>query len=1386
MEYLLKMLFFANIASNLKVESMHYARCYYKYILWVIYFFCFPVFLWADNKADSYHFKSISTSVNFPTNEVRKLFQDSQGYIWISTYNGLLRYDGYSIVVYKPDGVNHGRSIDSFVNMVTEDKDNNLWIGTHNGLYVLHKETDEIEKIISPLLQVSNVESVFYASNGDLWVGSNKGLFRRKAGSRTFDCEKNMDIKSIIEDRKGQIWIGTWEQGLLRYHPEEDHYYTYEGINPNNSAHVIFQDEAGNIWIGTWRYGLVKLVDPYDPEHFSFKTFQNDKGNPHSLLDNIIYTIAQDKNSKKLWIGSRSGVSILEDESGEGSFTNIVPGNRQGDLPFNEVNSLLCSNDGLMWLGMLGGGVCTVNTNKFRFNYNPLESLRDHCPTSSVRSVCQEKNGNLWMGIMGFGLVLWDKERQTAIPYRFHPVLKKMGYTSTVNDIIYRKTTDELCFATWDDGVWFYNVKAGEAHVLNTTTNPELTDICIYSLLEDSKGNLWLGTRSGVFILDTEQRLHSLDERVTLTNQALPQISIFKMAEDKDGFIWIATSNEGVWRVDTSGEIYKVKLYTPSDSTLSTVGAMTVCVDGYNRVWVGSNGNGLDLYDRKNDRFSSVLDDYFRNGDVVFSMLEDDKHTLWLTTNAEMYHIDIPLDGSKPKVHTYTVDDGLQDHMFNRNSCFKGADGKLFFGGFRGLNSFYPDKIVQDTVYSPVVITDIKVHNVSIRTLPFDTRERITGSKAIDFIDEIVLGYQENNFSLDFSILNYINPELNRYLYRLEGYDKGWLAVESGRRFAYYNNLPAGTYTFCVKGANQNGIWSSDTKYLRITILPPPWLSWWAYCLYVLLFVSLVGYTYRVVRNRIRMKQAIEMGKIERQKMEEVNHAKLQFFTNITHELLTPLSIISASVDELKQELPAGSQVCPVIADNTVRLIRLIQQILEFRKVENGKLQLKVSHGNVSVFLKKSVSAFAPLVKKQKLSIHFELSEEYTGYFDVDKLDKVLYNLLSNAAKYTPEGGIITVSQTYDAEKGIFRFSVNNPGELIPKEKLEHMFERFYEGEYRKFHTIGTGIGLSLTKDLVLLHHGTIHIFSDKEEGNTFVVEIPVARNAFAEEEIDENIENVNDAILPANEMQEISEPETIEDKTAFSTLLLVEDNEDLLALMIRLLHGKYHILKAGNGVEALEILDKEEVDLIVSDVMMPEMDGMELCRNVKAKFETCHIPFILLTAKTSDEDRVEGYESGADGYICKPLRLSILFAKIDNLLKRRRRMGVDFRKQLVFEAKELNYTSMDEAFIRKAVDCVNAHLGDCDFEHAQFMAEMGMARTTLADKLKLLTGLTPSAFISNVRLQAACRLIDEKRKIRIADLAYAVGFNDPKYFSSCFKKKFGLSPTEYMMKYDS
>ena len=1353
------------------------------------------LFCWVTGKSKALQthpflkFKVMNTTSFLPTNEIRNLYQDSEGYIWIATYNGLVRYDGYSAIVYKPSTKDNGKSIDGFVNIVTEDKEHRLWIGTHNGLYVLNKEMDDIEKIISPVLLNSYIEAVVYATNGDLWVGSNKGLFVKKSGKKHFEAcslvrgeNTGMDIKSILEDKQGNIWIGTWERGLYRYDSSNGQFYAYVGLNPANSAHILFQDSEENIWIGTWRYGLMKIVNPYDMEKYSFIRYMHDDEDSNSLADNIIYSITEDRNSKKIWIGSRSGLSILESEDGKGTFTNFLPESNVRNLPFNEVDALLCGRDGLMWVGMLGGGVYTVNTRKHPFVHDPLVALKKSFPTNSVRSVLQGKDGNLWMGIMGFGLVLYNPQTQEYVPYYSHPSFKHLPYISTVNDIIYSRRRSGYYFATWDDGIWFFDGK--DVKVINTLTYPKLTDVCIYSLLEDSSGNLWIGSRSGLLMLDSTGKLWALNELVANDKRGFPQAAVFKIVEDKDGVVWVTTATAGIWKISSSAGEYDVKHYEASENNIRSVGAMTLCVDSYNRLWAGTNGNGLNLYDRKQDRFISVLDEYFKDEEVIFSMQEDDWKTLWLTTNKGMYHIDIPIDKDSFLIHIYTQEDGLQD-VFNRNACCKGRDGALFFGGVHGLNIFNHKDVKYDETSYPVVITDLKIYNTSVRKMPEAESDKIL-DKPLDYADHITLAYNQNNFSLDFSILNYVNPLLNKYTYCLMGYDKNWIVTNAHRHFAYYNNLPAGEYVFTVKGANSNGVWSSYSRTIKITVLPAPWFSWWAYCAYLVLALVVIWYLYRTVRNRIHLKQTIEMGNIQRQKLEEINHAKLQFFTNITHELLTPLSIISASVEELKLQSPDLKRKLGGISDNTTRLIRLIQQILEFRKVENGCQKLRVSKGNITLFLQQSISAFTPLVRKKKLRILFEGEDtEYKGYFDSDKLDKIVYNLLSNAAKYTPEGGTILLRQDYSDTEEKYIFSVNNSGEVIPNEKLRHLFDRFYEGEYRKFRTIGTGIGLSLTKDLVTLHRGTISVTSNLVSGNTFTVELPVARTAFPDDEVDEDSEAVNRLSEIDNDSCPDDDKINIEVNSISKgvTVLLVEDNADLREVVHSLLAKHFQVLEASNGKEALEVLEHQTVDIVISDIMMPEMDGLELCKKIKSKADMARIPVILLTAKTADADRVEGYEVGADGYICKPLNISILLAKIDNLLRKQEQADADIRKKLVFEAKELDYTPQDEEFLKKAIECVNVHLSDQSFDAATFIAEMGMSRTSFSDHLKKLTEMSPLAFISNVRLQAAYRLIQEKKKMRTADLAYAVGFNDPKYFSLCFKKKFGESPKAYMQK---
>lgn len=684
------------------------------------------------------------------------------------------------------------------------------------------------------------------------------------------------------------------------------------------------------------------------------------------------------------------------------------------------------------------------------------------------------------------------------------------------------------------------------------------------------------------------------------------------------------------------------------------------------------------------------------------------------------------------------------------------------------------------------LITDIKIFNHSFKNLPVELQQKISPVMPT-YTSKIELPYKYNNFSIEFAALTYKNPELNRYAYRLQNFDRDWQYTDADRRFAYYNNLPSGTYTFQLKATNENGEWSGYVREFTVVVLPPFWATWWAYLLYMVLVLVIGVLIYRTIKKRILLQNALRLREMEKAKAEELNHAKLQFFTNITHELLTPLTIISATVDELKTQAPSHNDLYTVMNSNIQRLIRLLQQILEFRKAETGNLKLRVSPGDLAAFVRTGTESFKPLVKKRK--IHFSLlcdPESIVGYFDIDKLDKIMYNLLSNAAKYNKEDGFIQVTLSYDEEDREFvLLRVKDNGKGISREKQATLFKRFYEGDYRKFNTIGTGIGLSLTKDLVTLHGGTISVESEVDHGTEFIVRIPIERSYYDEEQIDDEVISLRQTAIDYEDTPEDVIAEVQELATKANSILLVEDNEELLNLMTKLLGREYNVFTAENGKEGIIVLENEDVDLIVSDIMMPEMDGIEFCKYVKGHLEISHIPVILLTAKNKEEDRAEAYEIGADAFISKPFNLTVLHARIRNLLKYKARMAHDFKNQIVFEVKDLNYTSLDEDFIQRAINCVNNHLEDPNFDQAQFADEMLTSKSTLYKKLKSLAGLNTSSFIRNVRLKAACRIMEEKGiNIRVSELAYAVGFNDPKYFSSCFKKEFGMLPSEYIERF--
>ena len=1364
---------------------------------------------------NSLAFKSSSILNSLPSKDVQSVYQDRDGYIWISTRNGLFQYDGYSITTYKSNLYRPDLLTNNNIYCVAEDAQHRLWIGTYSGLNVLDKQTGQIRKIDDPEINGIGISQILVTSDNRILFATEGGLLEYLEDGNRF-LAFNQDntggvfpkttVKSLFEDDRGDIWIGTWSQGLFRYEKRTGEYWKYPQMNSGNSAHVVFQDSHKNIWVGTWGAGLHLLHDAYNPEKTTWTTFTHDENRSGTISDNLIYAISEDLNTNSLWVGTRSGLSILslrDMEMLHWSFENCYSGESENSITSSEVASLLRDRQGIMWVGMIGGGVNMANTRKAKFNLDRLSEAKRILKSNSVRSILLDDEGQLWMGISTYGFGVEDRRTGKFTHHGQMPDFSSYRGISTVMSIMQSPSTGHIWIGVYNGGAYEIDKSAPvgkRVKAYNSSNAPWMCNSCIYYICEDSKQNLWFATKSGVSMRAADGTPVRFDS-LKVGDVAVRDMVVMQLVEGHDSEMWLASNTHGVIRIQGSGNSlsgYTFSGYSVSNGKLNSDYANCIYKDVEGRIWVGTGGSGLSLYDAVEDVFLPAHKLWNLPGDAVTNIQSDKKGNLWLGTNAGLLRLTVPRDLQNVTYRLYTTSDGLQDNIFNRGASFVASDGEMFFGGHRGYNSFYPDKQDEQVFSSPVVITDIKVFNQSWTALSDKERSEISNLSP-RFTDKIVLDYKRNNFSIEFSALEYANPERNRYAYRLDGFDAGWQYTDASKRFAYYNNLKSGTYTFYVKSSNSNGIWDENIQTVKVVILPPPWKTWWAYTLYIIVLLGISWYIYRIVRNRIRLRNALHLREMEQAKSEEINHAKLQFFTNITHELLTPLTIISASVDELKQTAPAYKEQYDVMTHNINRLIRLLQQILEFRKAETGNLKLKVLQGDLVLFVRRSLDGFRPLMKKKDIRFTIQSDvDKCLAFFDPDKLDKILYNLLSNASKYNKPGGKVGIELNCDEVNGIACIIVKDNGPGIPKESQKNLFKRFYEGDYRKFNTIGTGIGLSLVRDLVTLHHGSISVESEEGKGAAFKIQFPVHRFAYSEDEIDDavtlldsdGIDAVQEDVVITDAQADILEENLIPVEQSAAekshTLLLVEDNEDLLGLMVKLLGGDYTIHTATNGKEALEVVELEDIDLIVSDVMMPVMDGIEFCRNIKGNFDTSHIPLILLTAKKQEEDRVEAYESGADAFITKPFNLSVLHARIGNLLKSRERVMKDFKKQLVFEAKELNYTSMDEDFLQRAIDCVNRHLDDPNFDQTQFLEEMNTTKSTFFRKLKSLTGLTYVSFIRNIRMKAACRIMEEKKHVRISELAYAVGYNDPRYFSSIFKKEIGMQPSEYMERFTS
>lgn len=1314
-------------------------------------------------QAQHLSFHNISSNSQLPSGETRKLCQDSDGYLWIPTSNGLARYDGYDFLFVKTDKSTRQQVLSGYVNLVSEDSSGNLWIGTNNGLFLMDKETGNISKKLTPVMDNSHIEAVLPAKDGTVWVATNRGLFAKLPNSEDFAyCTEEewgitpTDMKTLAMDNAGYLWIGTWSEGLLRYDVRGRKVVRFKSVPELKSPHTLFFDRDRNLWAGTWGSGLLRLDNLYSSSGPNITVYRKGKSET-SLLDDIIYCINQDPATGDLWIGSRSGLSILHNKdllNPDARFENYSPSQPGRDLPFNEINSIIPTRDHYMWLSSGGGGVFCTDTRSREIEGNGLNSIRKDYGTSSVRALSHSSDGIFRLSITGYGLFEYDLEKDRYTKFQ----------TKYIQDFI--EVGEGQVLAGSETGI----MVCRKGQVPRKIAVSGFTDPFITRFHRDIDGQLWVGTRENFGILTEDRRYICINRMLKNPADSIPPCLICDLASEKNGSIWAATSDNGIFHYTQTVEGYECRHFEMP----LTYGAICLWSDSSKCIWVGSE-NGL--YIIKDDVLQMVKpgDALLSNGTVVTNIREDRNGHLWIATNKGLIQMNRDKDGNPDRISLYTSSDGLMDNYIPRNTIEELEDGSFLVGSAHGISvvPLFPPIAGQDgEEEGTVAITDFKVFDKSIRG--FEAKEKMGISRlSIDRSDSFTLKHSQNNFTIEFARINFRHSGSTRYAYMLEGYDSDWISTDASHRNAYYNNLKPGNYTFLVKASKSNGLWTAP-RTIRIRVKPAPWASWWVKCIYVFIIALMVAIFLKIGRNRMQMQKKMEVIEINRRKSEELNHSKLQFFTNITHELMTPLTIIIAAVEELKTENP-GVRQYDFISENAMRLMRLIQQILEFRKAESGNLKLKVVYGDITSFVKNCVMAFEPLSQQKQIEYKFESlgKTPIEGWFDTDKLDKILYNLLSNATKYNHPGGSVTVSMDLDIHGRNLVLKVADTGDGMGEEQLNHLFQRFYDGDYRKHNTTGTGIGLSLVKNLVDLHHGQISVESHKGEGTTFTVLIPVHQDCYTAAERESFLD-----VTPESTEKKIPHQHNEEN----TTVMVVEDNRDLLVLLEEHLAKEYNVIAVGSAEEAkVQLKENKGVKIILSDIMMPGMNGYDFCAWIKENIEYCHIPVVLITSKQTSADKITGYEVGADAYLTKPFDVNVLDAIICGLLRKVEKAGADYRKQLVFNPGELNYTTMDEKFLQQAVDYVNQHLGDFDFSLSDFTKAMNMSKSTLAEKMKTLTGMTPSGFVNNIRLNAASKIIQQTDgKIRVSEVAYAVGFNDPKYFSSLFKKKFGVNPGDY------
>lgn len=1338
-----------------------------------------------------YQFVRYAAEKGLSHNEVHSFLKDRRGFLWIATSGGLNRFDGYTFKVFKYDSRDSTTISDNYITDLFEDDNGYIWIKNRKGYNVFDPETEQITKDITSIAQKAGLPDADYdkivkGESGNYWILHNKlGLLKyspkqKKAIPINYGVAQGEAV-DCKEDATGALWI-VHKDGLLIKLDTKNRVVKKEVTlsrmsYPKSNNYRLFIDNDNEPWV----YLIKDVRGIY---YFNTTTGKvitcNTTSTDYKLNNNIISSVIQGPDGL-LWVGTdHGGINLIDKKNKKVSYLKHNP-NDPRSISQNSITTLYKDATGMVWAGTFKSGFCNYHKNVFKFSlYQHQPSVPKSLPFDDVNVFTEDGKGNIWIGTNGGGLVYFDRANNSFRQYKNIPGDK----TSISNNIIVSLFVDReqiLWAGTYFGGLNRFDGKSFKRYQNNPADTTSLSDDRVWELLEDQKRNLWVGTLgNGLDRLD--RKTGRFYHYPPLRPNSVSSEYISAMHEDSRGNLWIGTSGGLDVLESASGKFVHYGRTAPVGTTLSNDAITSICEDKYGNIWVGTN-DGLNLFDRKNKSFQ-VFDNH--NGfpdNLVLTSLVDNAQNLWLGTPKGLVNFKITSRKNGVPVTTetkvYNELDGLQGRSFNENASLKLRSGELVFGGAKGFTIFSPEKIAEADMEVPIVLTDFQIFTESVKPGE-EVNGKVVLPKSISVIEEVTLKHSQNVFTIEFAALNFLHPDKNHYLYTLEGFTKQWFEADNAGRKVTFTNLDPGEYRFKVKTAGADTGKYGPERTLKITILPPFWRSGWAYFLYFLIIAGALIIARWILLERERMKFRLERERREAQQLHELDLMKIKFFTNVSHEFRTPLTLILTPLESI---LGGGNvdggvkKQLQLIQRNTKRLLNLVTQLLDFKKLEVEETEFLPARGDIVQFIKEIAHTFSDLSEKKHIQFSFEssLNSRYTS-FDQEKLSRIMYNLLSNAFKFTPAYGHVSVEVDCrsDGSKDVLEVKVRDSGIGIPPESQKRVFERFFQHDLPD--TIvnqGSGIGLAITKEFVALHGGSIWVESVVGSGSTFIFTLPLQEEASVPQLEEAEEEPVTDI--------EVSE-EILQEKVdkSLPKLLLVEDNEDFRSYLYESLKGEYQIAEAGNGKVGMKMTLDWIPDLIVSDVMMPEMDGIELCRRVKTDRRISHIPVLLLTARAEEEQQLQGYETGADAYVTKPFRLDILQVRIRNLIKQREQFQKQFQQHIEIRPSEIPVLSMDEQFINKAVKLVEDNIGNSSFSVEELSSEMAMSRVYLYKKVLALTGKTPIEFIRIIRLRRAAQLL-EKSQLTVAEIAYQVGFNNPKYFARYFKEEYKMLPTDYM-----